>query len=138
MSEPIVLGFDGSAQAKAALAEAARLAAAEKAPVVVVFAYYISPLGGGDVRDYKLELERVAAETTVAAVAELAAAGIEASARHVSGRPAEALLEVARELEARMIVVGGRHQGTLVAAVRGSLVTDLLQHATVPVLVVPA
>ena len=71
MSAPIVLGYDGSEHAEAALAKAAELARAGGAPVVVVFAYYVSPLGGGDVRDYKQALERVAGEQTDKALAAL-------------------------------------------------------------------
>jgi nucleotide-binding universal stress UspA family protein len=137
VSGTIVLGFDGSAAAEAALATSARTASELEAAVVVVFAYYISPLGGGDVRDYKVALEQHAMETTAPAVAELESAGVEATVCHVSGRAAQALLDVAREVGARLIVVGASHQSPLAAAFRGSVVLDLLQHADVPVLVVP-
>ena len=139
MSEgPIVLGYDGSDQARAALAEAARIANADGADVIVVFAYYISPLGGGDVRDYKAALERVAEQETRRALVDLEAAGIRATARHVSGKPADAILEVAEETGARMIVVGSGSRGALASALLGSVVMNLAQRATVPLLLVPA
>ena len=137
MSAPIVLGYDGSEHAEAALAKAAELARAGGAPVVVVFAYYVSPLGGGDVRDYKQALERVAGEQTDKALAALEAAGVSATAQHVSGRPGEAIVAVAGDVGAGMIVVGSPSRGPLTAAFLGSVVLDLVQRSPVPLLVVP-
>ena len=137
MSAPIVLGFDGSEHARAALAKTIELATATSAPVVVVFAYYISPLGGGDVRDYKAALEKVATHETARAVADLEEAGISATARHVSGKPGEAIVAVATEVGAGLIVVGSPSRGPLTAAFLGSVVLDLVQRSPVPLLVVP-
>ncbi len=134
---PIVLGFDGSEHSEAALAKTIELAHAGGAPVVVVFAYYISPLGGGDVRDYKQALEQVAGEQTDKALAALEAAGIPATVQHVSGKPGEAIVAVAGEVGAGMIVVGSQSRGPLTAAFLGSVVLDLVQRSPVPVLIVP-
>ena len=46
MADPIVLGYDESPSANAALAATIRIAPVVGAKVVVVFGYYISPLGG--------------------------------------------------------------------------------------------
>ncbi len=137
MSGTIVLGYDGAGASQAALAETARIAAETSSDVVVVFAYYISPLGGGDVRDYKEALERHAEDETSRAVATLQAAGIAVSARHVSDRPADAILGVAEEVGARMIVVGGTSQAPLAGALLGSVALRLVQRSPVPLLVVP-
>lgn len=137
MSGPIVLGFDGSPTAIAALEETVRIAQETGSEVVVVFAYHISPLGGGDVRDYKEALEKVATHETSRASADLEAAGVPHSILHVSGKPADALLETAQETGARMIVVGGPTRGPLTGAVLGSAVLHLVQRSPVPVLVVP-
>ena len=137
MSDSIVLGYDGSNAAGAALAETVRIAQETGSAVVVVFAYYISPLGGGDVRDYKAALEKVATHETARAAADLEAAGVEYSVLHVSAKPADALLEAARDSGARMIVVGGPSRGSLAAAMLGSVVLHLVQRSPVPVLVVP-
>ncbi len=138
MNNAIVLGYDGSEESKAALAAAARIARESGAEVVVVFAYYISPLGGGDVRDYRAALEQTAAHETTRAVADLGAEDVPATARHVSGKPADAILEVADEVGARMIVVGSTSRGPLAGAILGSVVLHLVQRSPVPVLVVPA
>lgn len=56
----------------------------------------------------------------------------------VDARPAEALLQVARERDARMIVVGAHGGHPLTGAVLGSVPHKLLHLSKVPVLVVPA
>lgn len=137
MSGAIVLGYDGSPSAIGALAATIRLAQETGSSVVVVFAYHISPLGGGEVRAYKEALEKVADHETARAAADLEAAGVPVSVLHIAGRPGDALLETAEETGARMIVVGGPTRGSLTGAVLGSVVLHLVQRSPVPVLVVP-
>jgi nucleotide-binding universal stress UspA family protein len=137
VTRPVVPGYDGSEEANAALEETIRLFAGTGTEVVVLFAYYISPLGGGDVADFKAELERVAAQETRRALVDLEAAEIAATALHVSGKPADAIIEAALETAARMIVVGSPKRGPLASAVLGSVVLSLSQRAPVPLLVVP-
>lgn len=138
MSGTIVLGYDGSESAQAALAETTKLAKELADEVVVVFAYYISPLGGGDVRDYKAALERLGSEATEDALARLRAEGIEASARLVSAKPADALMQVADDAGARLVVVGTVGESPISGAILGSVVLKLVQRCSVPLLVVPA
>lgn len=134
----IVLGYDGTETADAALAEAARIAKRLEADVAVVFAYYISPLGGGDVHDYKAALEALATEQTSKAEKALAAEGVACSVHHVSGKPADAILAVAEETGATMIIVGSPSRSPLAAALLGSVVLNLVQRSPVPLLTVPA
>ena len=134
---PVVLGYDGSDEANAALAETIRLFAGTGTEVVVVFAYYISPLGVADVADFRAELERVAEQETRRAVTDLEAAGIEATALHVSGKPPDVIIEAALETAARMIVVGSPKRGPLASSVLGAVVLSLAQRSPVPLLVVP-
>ena len=91
----IVLGYDGSPSANAALAKTIDLAPALGSSVVVVFGFYISPLAGGDVHDFKARLETLGEHEVGRAVADLDLNGIEASSRVVSARPADAILAVA-------------------------------------------
>ena len=54
MADPIVLGYDESPSANAALEATIRIAPVVGAKVFVVFGYYISPLGGlqhGSIRE---------------------------------------------------------------------------------------
>jgi len=53
-------------------------------------------------------------------------------------RPADSLLEAARERQALVIVVGGTGERPIVGAVLGSVPHKLLYLSPVPVLVVPA
>jgi nucleotide-binding universal stress UspA family protein len=137
VSAPIVLGYDGSTSANAALAKVIELAPALAAPVVVVFGFYISPLGGGDVHDYKERLEQLAEHEVERAVADLEAAGIEVSSRIVSARPADAILDVAQEVDAQLIAVGTVGESPISGAILGSVVLKLLHRSPLPLLVVP-
>ena len=53
----------------------------------------------------------------------------------LSGSPAEELVRAAAELEADLIVVGGRGKGTVGAIFMGSVAYRVLHHAPCPVLV---
>ena len=120
MSGTIVLGYDGSDSANAALARTAGLAGELEAPVVVVFAYYISPLGGGEgAQEYRSALERVGQHEVGRAIADLEAAKVEASSRIVAGRPADAILDVAAEVGASLIAVGTVGEGPISGAILG-------------------
>ena len=133
----IVLGYDGSPSANAALAKTIELAPALGASVVVVFGFYISPLAGGDVHDFKERLEGIGSHEVDRAVADLEAAGIEASGRVVSIRPADAILAAAEETGAVMIVVGTVGESPISGALLGSVVLKLVQRSSIPLLIVP-
>ncbi|MCY7304462.1 MAG: universal stress protein, partial [Thermoleophilia bacterium] len=118
----LVLGYDGSPSANAALAKTIEVAPVLGASVVVVFGYYLSPLGGGDVRDFKERLESIAAHEVARAVADLVGAGIETSSRILTIKPAEAILAGADEGGAAMIVVGTVGESPISGAILGSVV----------------
>jgi nucleotide-binding universal stress UspA family protein len=137
MADPIVLGYDESPSANAALAAAIRIAPVVGAKVVVVFGYYISPLGGfqhGSIQD---ALEQVGRHAVGRAVADLEAAGVEVESRLVSGKPADALIEVAKEVGASAIVVGTVGENPVTGAFLGSVVLRLVQRSPLPILDVP-
>ena len=134
----IVLGYDGSPSANAALAKTIDLAPALGSSVVVVFGFYISPLAGGDVHDFKARLETLGEHEVGRAVADLDLNGIEASSRVVSARPADAILAVAEEVGADLIVVGTVGESPISGALLGSVVLKLVQRSPLPMLIVPA
>ena len=137
MTKTIVLGYDGSPSANAALEATIELAPQIEARVVVVFAYYISPLGGfqeGSMRD---ALEQVGAHELARAVADLEAAEIEVESRLVQGKPADMLMQVAKDVDATMIVVGTEGEGVITGTILGSVVLKLLQRSPLTLLVVP-
>jgi nucleotide-binding universal stress UspA family protein len=131
MAGPIVVGYDGTASARAALDEAVRLAGALGVELVVAFAYWTNPAGGevGDMVDALRERGK-------ALLQEIArAGGVQARAELVGDRPDDGLARVAEDAGAQMIAVGSYGEGPLRAAVIGS--THRLIHvAGVPVLVV--
>jgi nucleotide-binding universal stress UspA family protein len=133
----LVLGYDGSPSANAALAKTIELAPTLGSSVVVVFGYYLSPLGGGDVHDYKERLETHAKHEVGRAVADLEAGGIETVVRIVSAKPADAILAVAEEVGANLIVVGTVGESPISGALLGSVVLKLVQRSSIPLLVVP-
>jgi nucleotide-binding universal stress UspA family protein len=137
MADTLVLGYDGSEPAIAALNETIRLASQLRASVVVVFAYHVSPLGGTPGGSYREALERVGAHAIRRAEADLEAAGIKVESRLVSARPAEAIMAVADEVDARAIVVGTLGEGAITGTIFGSVVLKLLQRTMRPLLVVP-
>ena len=57
--------------------------------------------------------------------------------RLVEGSPAERLLEVAREEDADLLVVGSRGRGALAGGLLGSVTRELTQTAECPVVIVP-
>ena len=139
MPGDVVLGYDGSDGSRAALAVAARAAAAYGVPLVVVFGYEPTPIGG-ESADYRLQLERLGDELVGDAVreAQRVQPGLPVEPLVVPLRPVESLLEAAAERDARMIVVGGSGERPIVGAVLGSVPHKLLHRSPVPVLVVPA
>src|SRR4051794_5029578 len=112
--EPIVVGTDGSDTAKRAVAEAVRLARALGAVVHIVSAYepvrdaHIAGAPEGAAKVWAplpdAEVQRVLQEA--AANARIEGASVETHAVHASA--ADALLDVAREIDAGLIVVGSK------------------------------
>ncbi|MFN8223642.1 MAG: universal stress protein [Gaiellales bacterium] len=133
----IVLGYDGSPSANAALAKTVELAKALDASVVVTFGYYVSPLGGGDVADFKHAVEKVGDHAVNRAVADLEAEGVTTMSRIESGKPADVLIAVAEEVSADLLAVGTYGENPISGALLGSVVLRLIQISKFPVLVVP-
>jgi nucleotide-binding universal stress UspA family protein len=147
MSELIVVGVDGSAEAATALAHAAQDAARRGATLRVVSVarmpeVWAVPLGMAPPTVPVLpgEPPSVARERAQAAVDALFADHPEL-ARHVtvevvgvSGHPATKLIEQSRE--AAMLVLGHRGLGGLASAFLGSVGLNCVLHAHCPVLIV--
>jgi nucleotide-binding universal stress UspA family protein len=133
----LVLGYDGSPSANAALAKVVELAPRLGLDVVAVYAYYISPLGGGDVKDYHDALVRLGEHELTRARVDLEAADVRVETRLVSDRPADAILAVADEVDAELVCVGTVGEGPITGALLGSVVLKLVQRCRRPLLVVP-
>jgi nucleotide-binding universal stress UspA family protein len=145
----VLLTYDGSENAKAAIEHAG--AVLQHGPAVVATAWTtfegaapaaLLALPGDMVREGTAALDEAGRETAegmAAEGAELArAAGFEAEPRAVvsSGPFFAALIDLADELDASVIVAGSRGRSALRAAVLGSVSTGLLHHTRRPVMIV--
>jgi nucleotide-binding universal stress UspA family protein len=134
----IVVGYDGSDCANAALEKGIELAKALGDKVVLVYGAAPGGYGGGEVPTQRQAVEELGRKMTAQGVERASAAGIAVEVEMPSKHPAEALMDTATERGARMIVVGSRGEAPLKGVVIGSTPYKLLHLAEVPVLVVPA
>lgn len=123
----IVVGIDGSDNARQALLWAAWLARNVGAEVVAVHARGLLERldGPGD------------GHPTPATVEGLQGAGVRHREIERAGTPVSVLLDVAEEEAAGLIVVGSRGLGGYPELLLGSTSTQVVQRATCPVVVVP-
>ena len=136
MGSTLVLGYDGSDCAKAALRTAVETAVAFGDRIVVAFGAGVYPIG--EDADHQRLVHELGDRFAGEALTAIRAAGwSDCEATVVDARPSEALLQVASERGARMIVVGTHGEHPLTGAVLGSVPHKLLHLSPVPVLVVP-
>jgi nucleotide-binding universal stress UspA family protein len=136
MSSGVVVGYDGSACSKAALAAAAEQAKTGGDKLIIAFGYELNQ-AIGEIGDYHKALEELAGSRLREAAALVKDAGVEIEAVIMEEAPAKALVDLAEQHDARMIVVGTRGEHPWQGALLGSTPHKLLQLATRPVLVVP-
>jgi nucleotide-binding universal stress UspA family protein len=157
----VMFAYDGSPEARVAIAEAPDLLASRTAVVVHVYdaAPYVAgrpsttvaAAGAGaglaaaglatDPPDEVIEANERAARECAEEGAELARRrgfDAQALATLARGTVADTLLELAHEWHTSPLVVGARHQGVLKSAVMGSVASDLVKAARHPVLIVPS
>lgn len=134
----IIVGYDGSDCSQAALATACDFAKTLGDGVVLVFGYAPGGYGGGEVPSQRDAVKELAEKATAEGVERAKAAGIEAEVELVAKHPSHALVQVARERQARMIVVGSYGEPPLKGVILGSTPFKLLHEAERPVLVVPS
>jgi nucleotide-binding universal stress UspA family protein len=134
----IVVGYDGSDCGKAALDEALSIAKALGDGIVLVFGYAPPGIWGGEIAEHEEAIEELGEKLMSEARERVASGGVEAEVEMVAKRGTEALMDVARSRDARMIVVGSYGEAPLKGAILGSTPYKLLQLSERPVLVVPA
>jgi nucleotide-binding universal stress UspA family protein len=137
MFDTIVWATDGSPDADQALVFAKALAHEQGASLVVVHVVqrYASPTRLAVYADEQLVRTKLEE-----AVAELERDGLPATLRvvdHIGPQPAQEIADLAREVEADLIVVGSRGYGPVAGLVRGSVVPRLMHVAPCPVVAVP-
>lgn len=134
----IVVGYDGSACGDAALGAALELAGELGDQVTVVFGYAPPGLWGGEIAEHEEAIEELGEQVMGKAKAQAAEKGVEIDAQLLPKRAAEALIELADERDARMIVVGSFGDPPLKGMILGSTPNKLLHMSERPILVVPA
>jgi nucleotide-binding universal stress UspA family protein len=138
----IVCGVDGSAGAAAALDVAGALAGALRGRLVAVFVRSASGPASvpvtwaADRRQTRVDDGHAALAVMRRAVADLDPA-VPVSLRIESGDPAERLLAVAGQQPSAILAVGSRGQGSVRAALLGSVSSRLAASARSPVMIVP-
>ena len=141
---PVLICYDGSADARNAIDEAATLLGPRRAvvldvaPVLTVtesFATIASAAPGVEIED----LNKAQAETVARDGAGHArASGFSAEARATVDSPTwEGIVEVADEIDAAVIVIGSRGLSGARELLAGSLSHEVAEHAGRPVLIVP-
>ena len=149
---PVILfGYDGSGDAARAIVAASELLEGravvvhvwEPVPAGAATAVASPGLGGAGLprlHEAGQEIEDAARGVLEDGARRAADAGFEVEpvlVRGTSGGAWREVLDVARDRDARMIVVGRRGVSRLHSALLGSVSNGLVQHADVPVLVVP-
>ena len=142
MDDSIVVGTDGSETAKQAVTEAVRLAKALGAPIHIVSAF--EPVRGakiagapeGAAKVWAVHpddaVEGILSEATTA----VRLAGVEVTPHAVQRDPADALLQVADEVGASLIVVGSKGMHGARRLALGNVPNKVSHHARCNVLIV--
>ena len=144
MFQSIVVGTDGSDTATQAVRQAVDLAAAVNAKVKLVSAYEPVPAQRlrEERRDTPEDLQwaigpREDVDSTLDAAAAIARdAGVEADVYPRQGDPADAILDVAEEQEADLIVVGNKGMTGAKRFLLGSVPNKVSHHAPCSVLII--
>ena len=133
-----VFGYDETPGAERALEVAIELAARFAEPLILV--YGVTPPGGQgeEFRAHQEALVEIGQRATQRAMDRATAAGVSAQVALVHDKPARALVEVADQHDARMIIVGSYGETSLRGAILGSTPFRLLNSSDRPVLVVKA
>ncbi len=136
MAQSLVVGYDGSDCARAALDEAIHFAGVTGDRIVIGFGY--EPGGYGEEHSaHREQVRKFGERVTAPAVERVTEAGVDAAVALIGERPVEALLALAEEHDARAIVVGTHGEHPIKSALVGSTPHKLLHISERPVLVVP-
>jgi len=148
MAGPVLFCYDGSEGSRAAMVAAAELVA-HPAPAVVLTiwqpaAVLLARAGGfggylSDEDEVDGAQARLAGEAAEEGVQRARERGYDASSRveEATEGAGRRIIEIADELDARLIVCGRRGLGAVASALLGSVSHEVLAHAGRPVLIAP-
>jgi nucleotide-binding universal stress UspA family protein len=138
----IIVGIDGSHNSQRALEVAIAEAALRHAPLTVIAVHQVVAgysghgvaFPGDDVlADKAREAAQAEVDSVLANVGDSRPSSV--TVRGVSGLPAEAILDAAKDAD--LIIVGSRGAGGFSRLLMGSVSSQVTHHAHVPVLIVP-
>lgn len=138
----ILLAYDGSKAANKALGRAVELAKATPGATLDVIHAYNFPrfFVGEGIAPIPASLHKdiydLAVQTTEEMREKIENSGVNGQVQMIQGPPAEVILEYAKQKGNDLIVIGSRGLGGIREFVLGSVSHNVVQHATVPVLVV--
>ena len=144
---PILICFDGSDEARHAIEQAGGILGGGPAIVLNTWELLTVPVGGYGLDQFAIgvplqpveDASRERAQKLAADGAELARThGFEAEPAIAEGPPAGAIVDMATERNAKLVVIGSRGFGALKGSMMGSVSSQVIQHAPCPVLVVKA
>ncbi len=143
MSDTLIVGFDGTPQARRAVEHAADLAKKSGATLHLVQVIEWSPYSFHTPEELaerhgrrEKELERAKAMVQPV-VDELTAAGASATCEVRHGNAADLLCQIATDKGASQIVIGRTGESSLAQRILGGLAITLVQVAPVPTTIVP-
>jgi nucleotide-binding universal stress UspA family protein len=134
----ILVGYDGSEGAQAALREGLRLARQLSGRVIASYVVGGGVNGAGAAEIVSSPMRAVGERVLAQALMQARSAGVSVEPLILGGSAAEGLLGAARQHRADMIVVGACGRAGADGVPLGSTARDLVRGASQPVLVVPA
>jgi len=132
----ILCSIDFSEASVAAVAEAVALARACRGEITVLFVIPYAAPSRGDRPQVPAGVSSAVTEDVEALLEPARAAGIPVRVCLKAGRPAHEIIETVRRTAPDVIVMGTHGRGGLKRRVLGSVTTEVLRHATCPVLTV--
>ena len=133
----ILVAYDGSTHADAALDMAADMAQRYGAALVLLHAYpHVSDMLGTPHYDEMLAARTLLGKNILDAARARLPAELEVETQLIEGPPAQAIMRVAAEEGCDLIVVGSRGRGQLAGLLLGSVSSTVAHHANCPVLIV--
>ncbi len=135
----VLVGFDGSPEARLALAHAVALAQSMRARMSLVAVVPPPPLmawqAPGGTRGMH-ESEQAELDAALRAAADRIPDDLSITTRLLDGDPAREILRAARDGDHDVIVLGSRGRGRVSAALLGSVSNRVMHDAEVPVIVI--
>jgi len=141
MYSSIVVGTDGSETAREAVIQAAEMARATGARLIVVSAYTpvaarVSAGGAPEAADWNVGSDVLVDGVLSDAKSVTAASGVSVETRAIRGDPADGIIEVAEQEGADLIVVGNKGMTGARRFLLGSVPNKVSHHAPCSVLIV--